>query len=124
MSIRWTATTKTKHGLPPGPWLLVAAKEGGLGEANLTLTRFMGYLHKPTDISENYIVQHLKMSYGKNRIDPICENCVVRHNLSDCVNRPEVIQDGVHTLISGGVINLERLCHFRDSSTSMGHFNF
>jgi hypothetical protein len=27
----------------------------------------------------------------KNRIDPICKNCVVQHNLSDCVNRPEIL---------------------------------
>jgi septal ring factor EnvC (AmiA/AmiB activator) len=37
---------------------------------------------------ENCFVQHLEVSCGKNRIDPICENCVVRHDLSDCVNRP------------------------------------
>jgi hypothetical protein len=24
----------------------------------------MGYLHNPTDISENCVVQHLKVSYG------------------------------------------------------------
>jgi hypothetical protein len=48
----------------------------------------IGYLHNPTDSSKNRILQHLKVSYDKNRIDPICENCVVRHNLSDCVDRP------------------------------------
>jgi hypothetical protein len=36
----------------------------------------MGHLHNPTDISENCVVQHLKVSYDKNRIDPICEYCV------------------------------------------------
>jgi hypothetical protein len=34
---------------------------------------FMGYLHNPTDISENCGVWHLKVSYYKNGIDPICE---------------------------------------------------
>jgi hypothetical protein len=29
--------------------------------------------------SENFVVQHRKVSYDKNRIDPIFENCVVRH---------------------------------------------
>jgi hypothetical protein len=33
------------------------------------------------------VEQYLKVSCDKNRIDPICETCVV-HNLSDCVNRP------------------------------------
>jgi hypothetical protein len=37
----------------------------------------MEYLHNLTDISENCVVRHLKVSYNKNRIDPICENCVV-----------------------------------------------
>jgi hypothetical protein len=33
---------------------------------------------------------HLKMAYDKNRMDPICEYCVVRNNLSDCANtRPK-----------------------------------
>jgi hypothetical protein len=47
-----------------------------------------GRLHTPTDIREDCVVRHLKVSYDKNRIDPACENCVVRHNLLDCVNRP------------------------------------
>jgi hypothetical protein len=46
------------------------------------------YIHNPKDISENCVVQHLKLSYNKNRIDPICENCGVQHNLMDCVKRP------------------------------------
>jgi hypothetical protein len=49
--------------------------------------QFWGYLHYPTNISENCVVWHLKVTYDKNRIDPICENCVIWHNLSDCVNR-------------------------------------
>jgi hypothetical protein len=48
----------------------------------------MGHLHNLTDISDNCVVQHLKVLYDKNRIDPICENCVVRHSLLDCVNGP------------------------------------
>jgi hypothetical protein len=48
----------------------------------------MGYLHNPTDISENCVAQHLKVSCGKNWIDAIRENYVARHNLSDCANRP------------------------------------
>jgi hypothetical protein len=48
----------------------------------------MGYLHNPTDICEHCVVRHFQMSYDKKWIDPICENWVVRHNLSDCVNRP------------------------------------
>jgi hypothetical protein len=48
----------------------------------------VGYLHSPTDISENCVVQHLKVSHDKNRIDPICVNCVAQHNTLDCVNRP------------------------------------
>jgi hypothetical protein len=37
----------------------------------------MGYLHNPTDISENSFVQHLAVLYNQNRIDPFCENCVI-----------------------------------------------
>jgi hypothetical protein len=37
----------------------------------------MVFLHNPTYISENCVVSHLKVLYDKNRIDPICENCVV-----------------------------------------------
>jgi hypothetical protein len=48
----------------------------------------MGYLQTLKDISENCVIQHLKVSNDKNRIDCICKNCVVRHNLWDCVNRP------------------------------------
>jgi hypothetical protein len=48
----------------------------------------MGYLHNLTNISENSVGQHLKVSYNNNRIDPICESCVVQHNVSDFANRP------------------------------------
>jgi hypothetical protein len=48
----------------------------------------MVFLHNPTYISENCVVSHLKVLYDKNRIDPICENCVVWHILSNCVNKP------------------------------------
>jgi hypothetical protein len=48
----------------------------------------MGYLHNPTDISENSVIFYLKVPYNKNWINPICENCVILHNLSDCVNGP------------------------------------
>jgi hypothetical protein len=46
------------------------------------------YVHNPTVTRENCAVQHWKVSYNKNRIDPICENVVVQLNLSDCVNGP------------------------------------
>jgi hypothetical protein len=38
-----------------------------------------------TDISESCVVQHLKVSRDKNRIDLICDNCAVQHSLSDYV---------------------------------------
>jgi hypothetical protein len=47
-----------------------------------------GALHNPTDISENCVIRHLKVLNRKNGIGPICENCVARHKMSDCVNRP------------------------------------
>jgi regulator of nonsense transcripts 1 len=46
-------------------------------------TYIMEYFHNPTDISENCVVQHPKVSYDKNRFDlsvkilsydPICHN--------------------------------------------------
>jgi hypothetical protein len=51
------------------------------------LVFLMGFFHNPTNIRENCVVQHLEMLYDKSRIDPICENCVIWHILSDCVYR-------------------------------------
>jgi hypothetical protein len=48
----------------------------------------MTYLHNQIDISENCVKRHQKELYEKNKIDPICENCVMQRNLLDCVNRP------------------------------------
>jgi hypothetical protein len=45
----------------------------------------MGYLRNPTDIRENCVLRHLKVPFAKNWIDPVCENFVAQHNLSDCV---------------------------------------
>jgi hypothetical protein len=43
------------------------------------------YLHNPTDISENCVVQQLKVSYDKNRIDPICEElCRMTQSVGLC----------------------------------------
>jgi hypothetical protein len=50
--------------------------------------RVYGVFTQYNRFSENCFVQHLKVSYDKNRIDPIGENCVVRHNLSDYVKIP------------------------------------
>jgi hypothetical protein len=42
------------------------------------------YVHNPTVTRENCAVQHWKVSYNKNRIDPICENVVVQLNVGLC----------------------------------------
>jgi hypothetical protein len=39
-----------------------------------------GILHNPTDISENCVIWNLKVSYNKNRIDPIRENWIVSYD--------------------------------------------
>jgi hypothetical protein len=89
------------------PWFQVCAREDSDRARKMALESIMvgvaarnnkasssvapgngGYLHKSTDTSENCVVRHLKVSCNKNRIDPICENCVVWHNLSVCINGP------------------------------------
>jgi hypothetical protein len=47
----------------------------------------VGCLHNPTDISENCVVQHLKVSYDTIFTDRIYPVFAVQHNLLDCVNR-------------------------------------
>jgi hypothetical protein len=49
---------------------------------------FYIYLHNRIDISENYVAQHLKVLYNTIFTVGINPIFVVRHNLSDCVNRP------------------------------------
>jgi hypothetical protein len=39
--------------------------------AKFLITYIMGGLHNPTHISENCVVQHQKVLYDKNGIDPI-----------------------------------------------------
>jgi hypothetical protein len=48
----------------------------------------MGYLHNLTAISEDCVVQHLKVSYNTIFTDKTNPIFVAQHNLLDCVNRP------------------------------------
>jgi hypothetical protein len=42
----------------------------------------MGYLHNPRQILVKIVSYNICKCYTtKNSIDPICENCAVRHNL-------------------------------------------
>jgi hypothetical protein len=65
-------------------------------EEDVTVVKISRYLRNPTDISENRVARHLKVSltkislilsvnivsYDKNRIDPTCESCVNRPTLA------------------------------------------